>query len=438
MTDQSVYGDTASRPRARAVVREITPPAEVRRVPEARVNFLATLDKPLLLIVTILVAIGAGMVYSTTFDWSYQTRGSNTAFFVEQHLVNVAVAVAALVFFAIIDYRFWKRFAVLLLIGCIAALVAVWIFGDDTFGARRSLIAGRFQPGELAEFTIVVYMAAWLGSRSARPHSIAFGLIPFGLVVGIITGLLALQPDLSTAIIVGATGLVMYFLAGARILHLATVLIAGAIFGFVFVETQPYAQERITSYVDSLTDPTRASYHTQQAIIAFVKGGWLGRGLGQSEQKFGFLPAPHTDSIFAVIGEELGVVGASVVVMLFVAFVVRGFQIARRAVDPFGSLLTIGFTMWVAVQSMLNIAVMTAVVPASGLPLPFISYGGSSLLMLMTGVGLMLSVSRVAALRQSLPGRSKHGATYDWSRGNGRARVSRPERRRGAAQPEDA
>jgi cell division protein FtsW len=224
----------------------------------------------------------------------------------------------------------------------------------------------------------------------------------------------------------------MYFLAGARIWHLAAVVIAGAVLGFVFVETQPYAQERISSYVASLTDPTRASYHTQQAIIAFVNGGWLGRGLGKSEQKISSLPAPHTDSIFAVIGEELGVVGASVVVLLFIAFVVRGFQIARRAVDPFGSLLVIGFTVWVAVQSMLNIAVMTAVVPASGLPLPFISYGGSSLLMLMIGVGLTLSVSRVAALRQTVSSRSKHGATYDWSRGNGRTRLSRLDRRRGA------
>lgn len=435
MTDQPVYGDSQNRPRTRPTPREAMPPVEAAR-PEAKAGFLATLDKPMMIIVVILMVIGAGMIYSTTFDYSYQTRGSNIAFFMEQHVVNVVIGTVALIFFAVIDYRFWRRFAVLLLLICIAALVAVAVFGDDTFGARRSLIGGRFQPGELSEFTIVVYMAAWLGSKNARPHSIAFGLIPFGVIVGLIAGLLAIQPDLSTAIIAGATAVVMYFLAGARVWHLGAVVIAGIIFGVVFVETQPYAQERVTSYVASLTDPTRSSYHTQQAIIAFVQGGWLGKGLGQSDQKFGFLPAPHTDSIFAVIGEELGVVGASVVVLLFIAFVVRGFQIARRAVDPFGALLVIGFTVWVAVQSMLNIAVMTAVVPASGLPLPFISYGGSSLLVLMIGVGLTLSVSRVSSLRQTVSSRSKHGATYDWSRGNGRTRLSRLDRRRGSEHTE--
>jgi cell division protein FtsW len=308
-------------------------------------------------------------------------------------------------------------------------LVAVLIFGDDTFGARRSLIGGRFQPGELAEFTIVVYLAAWLGAKNARVQSIAFGLIPFGIIVGLVAGLVALQPDLSSSAIIGLTAVIMYFLAGARIWHLATALIIASVLAFGFIQTQPYAQERLASYQASLLDPTQANYHTQQAIIAFVNGGWFGVGLGQGEQKFGFLPAPHTDSIFAVIGEELGVVGASIVVLLFIAFVIRGFQIARRAVDSFGALLVIGFTLWVAIQALLNIAVMTAVIPSSGLPLPFISYGGSALLVLMSSVGLMLSVSRVATLRENQPNRRTHGAYHDSGWGNRRARLSRVSRR---------
>jgi cell division protein FtsW len=400
-----------------------------RSVSQKRASIWSTLDKPLLIIVAILLTIGAGMVFSTTFDWSLQSRGSNTAIFLQDHMRNVVMGAVGLIIFAVIDYRFWKRFAPFLLLVTVGALVAVLIFGDDTFGARRSLIGGRFQPGELAEFTIVVYLAAWLGAKNARVQSIAFGLIPFGIIVGLVAGLVALQPDLSSSAIIGLTAVIMYFLAGARIWHLATALIIASVLAFGFIQTQPYAQERLASYQASLLDPTQANYHTQQAIIAFVNGGWFGVGLGQGEQKFGFLPAPHTDSIFAVIGEELGVVGASIVVLLFIAFVIRGFQIARRAVDSFGALLVIGFTLWVAIQALLNIAVMTAVIPSSGLPLPFISYGGSALLVLMSSVGLMLSVSRVATLRENQPNRRTHGAYHDSGWGNRRARLSRVSRR---------
>jgi len=407
------------------VPRFVDETPKTTRQQKQTINFWATLDKPLLIIVGLLLAIGAGMVFSTTFDWSLQSRGTNTAIFVQDHLRNLGLGLGALILFSTVDYRFWKRFAPLLMIVTVSALVAVLIFGDDTFGARRSLIGGRFQPGELAEFTMVVYMAAWLGARNTRIQSIPFGLIPFGILVGLVAGLVALQPDLSSSAIIALTAVMMYFLSGARIWHLVVAMLVASVFAFGFVQTQPYAQDRLASYQASLVDPTQANYHTQQAIIAFVNGGWFGVGLGQGEQKFGFLPAPHTDSIFAVIGEELGVLGASFVVILFVAFVIRGFQIARRAVDSFGSLLVIGFTLWVAIQALLNVAVMTAVIPSSGVPLPFISYGGSALLVLLTSVGLMLNVSRIATIRENLPTRRNNDANYDRGWGNRRARLSR-------------
>lgn len=431
MADQPI-DQTYRSSRARTMPQ--TPPEEIRTT-DRRQSYLATLDKPLLVIVGLLVIIGSGMVFSTTFDWSLQERGSNIAIFLQDHMRNVLFGVIGMTFFALVDYRFWKRFAVWLLIGTVGALVAVLIFGDDTFGARRSLIAGRFQPGELAEFTTVVYMSAWLGAKNTRIRSIPFGLIPFGILVATLSGLVALQPDLSSAVIIGTTAVFMYFLAGARVWHLAVAFVVAIIMAWVLVQSLPYAQARFDSFVESVVDPTKANYHTQQAIIAFVNGGWFGRGLGQGEQKFGFLPAPHTDSIFAVIGEELGVVGASFVVLLFVAFVIRGFTIARNAVDPFGSLLSTGFTLWVAIQALLNIAVMTAVIPSSGLPLPFISYGGSALLVLMIGVGMMLSVSRVSTLREASSQRRKDSAYYDRGWGNGRPRVSRTGRRGGIDQP---
>jgi len=436
MTDQPVspsYEKPVTRP-VRSVPRQAAQPTEAVQPQAQRVSLWASLDKPLLVIVGIMISIGMMMIYSTTFDWSYQTRGTATAIFLQDHMRNVVIALIAMVFFAVIDYRFWKRLSVWLLLGTIGALIAVLLFGDDTFGARRSLIGGRFQPSELAEFTVVVYMAAWLGARNTRIKSFIFGLIPFGMLVGIIAGLIALQPDLSSAAVIVLIAASMFFLSGARIPHLLLAGISAISAAILFVQTQPYAQSRVASYSAALLDPTQANYHTQQAIIAFLNGGWFGVGLGQSQQKFGFLPAPHTDSVFAVIGEELGVLGASLVVVLFIAFVIRGFQIASKAIDPFGSLLAVGFTLWVAIQALLNIAVMTALIPSSGLPLPFISYGGSALLVLMVGVGMMLSVSRIAFTRQNTSNRRKSGANHDRGWGDRRTRLSRTRSRRGTAQ----
>lgn len=390
-----------------------------------RRRLLATLDKPMVAVVILLLAIGSLMVFSSTWDWSNKTYGSATGFFVEEHLRNVILAALALVFFAAIDYRFWKRFAFWLLIGTIVLLVAVRAFGEVRFGAQRSFAGGRFQPGELAEFATVLYMAAWLSSKNTRVGSLMFGLAPFLLVVGTLSGLILSQPDLSSAAIVALTAGVMFFVGGANVLQLAAVGGIAATVSLIVIETRPYAQRRIADFVAGFNDVTLSDYHTLQAITAFLRGGWIGVGIGHSEQKFGALPAPHTDSIFAIIGEELGVLGAALVVALYVAFAIRGFQIARRAKDNFGSLLCVGFTSWVIIQALLNIAVMTGAVPSTGVPLPFISFGGSSLMVVMIGVGLMLSVHRVATRRQSTAERRSDIASFDRSWRHRRARLSR-------------
>ena len=300
-----------------------------------------------------------------------------------------------------------------LLIFTIIALVAVLEFGEEVFGARRSFLGGRFQPGELAEFAVVLYLAAWLGSSRTRVSSVLYGLLPFALVVSAIAYLIVEQPDLSSAAIVAMTALVIYFVAGANIFHLAGIgALSGAV-GMLLVNLYPYALRRIDNFLAGLGDVTLAEYQTLQAITAFLRGGWFGVGVGQSQQKFGALPAPHTDSIFAVIGEELGVLGAAVVVALYICFAIRGFQLARRAKDNFGALICVGFTSWVIIQALLNIAVMTGAVPSTGVPLPFISFGGSSLTVVMVGVGLMLSVQRVASRRVSVTERRNERAHRD-------------------------
>ena len=388
-------------------------------------RILATLDKPMVAVVVLLLAIGSLMVFSSTWDWSNKTYGSATGFFVEEHLRNVVLAVLALVIFAAIDYRFWKRFAFWLLLFTIVLLVAVRLFGEVRFGAQRSFSGGRFQPGELAEFATVLYMAAWLGSKNTRVDSFFFGLLPFLIVVGTLSGLIVSQPDLSSAAIVALTAGVMYFVAGANLFQMGAMGGLAGLVSIIVIESRPYAQQRIADFLAGFSDVTLSDYHTLQAITAFLRGGWIGVGIGHSEQKFGALPAPHTDSIFAIIGEELGVFGAAVVVALYIAFAIRGYQFARRAKDNFGSLLCVGFTSWVIIQALLNIAVMTGAVPSTGVPLPFISFGGSSLLVVMIGVGLMLSVHRVATRRKATSERRSDIASFDRSWRNRRARLSR-------------
>ncbi len=419
------------------IIKQTDRPAEVARPVERRRSFISTIDLPLLVLLGLLLAVGTLMIYSTTFDWSYQQFGSDT-YILMQHIRNLAIGSTFFVLLTLINYRVWKKFVILLLLLTIASLIAVLAFSDLTFGARRAFLSGSYQPGELAELTVVIYMAAWLSSKNTKVASVTQGLIPFAILIAVIGGLVALQPDLSTTVTIFIVGGVMYFLAGANILHLGGVMGAMAVGGYLVADRLNYAQGRFGSFIAGLTDVTKTNYQAQQAIIAFLNGGWTGVGLGQGLQKFGALPTPHTDSIFAVIGEELGFIGAMFVIALYVFFVIRGLQIARRAHDPFGALLASGVTLWIITKAIMNIAVMTNLIPTTGVALPFISYGGSSLITVMAGAGLLFSVARVTALENSPEGRNTRahddrGWGNRWSRlsGNsGRRSTDRSSARR--------
>ncbi|MCC6612249.1 MAG: cell division protein FtsW [Anaerolineae bacterium] len=393
-----------------------------RAAEQQRRGLLAYVDPYLAAIVVVLLAIGGMMVYSTTFDWGYQDFGNPAALFFNQFrwiLLGIGVSIV----FMLIDYHIWRRLSVPLILFSIATLVAVWAFSDERFGARRAFLNGSYQPSELAELTIVIYMAAWLSAKNARLGSLTRGLLPFAVIVGAVAFLVILQPDLSAALMVVTVAGLMYIIAGANLWHLFAILalLVCAVIGADQVGLLPdYAQERIVDFSAGLTDVTQTSYQTQQAIIAFMNGGWFGRGLGNGLQKYGPLPAPHTDSIFATIGEELGVIGAGVVIALYLAFVLRGLYISRRAPDSFGTLLAAGVALWVGLKALLNISVNLNLLPQTGSPLPFISYGGSSLLSLMVGVGLLLSVVRVTAKQAANPKRKNASANLDrgwWNRG---------------------
>jgi cell division protein FtsW len=393
-------------------------------------RIFAGVDVYLVIVIGVLLSISLMMVYSTTFDWGYQ-QFDNRAYFLIRHAQTMVIGLISMLIFSFIDYRIIRRFAFPMLLIVIGALTAVLLFGDDAFGARRGLIGGRFQPGEAAQLVTVIYMAAWLSAKRTKIRSITYGLIPFAMLVGIIGGLVLLQPDLSTTAIIFVTAGAMFFLAGANIVHLMVAASGIIVAGALMIQQLSYAQERIASYFSGIADLTQTNYHVQQAVLAFIKGGWTGVGLGAGRQKFGYLPAPHTDSIFASIGEELGVIGALFVLIMYAIFVYRGFRIAQRSHDAFGSLLAVGVTIWLVSQALLNIAVMTAVLPSTGVPLPLVSYGGSSMTALLTGVGMMMSVSRVSARLKHSSERRNSRATHDRSRRDGGPRVSRPRRRGG-------
>ncbi|PJF44181.1 MAG: hypothetical protein CUN55_05365 [Phototrophicales bacterium] len=355
-------------------------------------------DTYLLAVVGLLCAIGLLMVYSASIDASFLATEdrSTTYFFRRQLFPNLFVGIIALYIFARIDYRVWRRLSILFMFAIMASLVLVLGVGDDRLEARRALISGSYQPGEAAKLVVVMYMAAWLASKRHRIRDVTYGILPFSIMIGTVSILIILQPDISTAASILATALTMFFLAGASWAQISMVTIGGFAASY-FIATQfDYARNRIEGHLAAIENLTLANNHVQAAIVAFLDGGLFGVGLGEGRQKY-VIPFPHTDSVFAVIGEELGLIGCSVVIALYIAFVYRGFTVARKAPDAYGALLAAGVTIWLVYDALLNIAVMVALVPPTGVALPFISFGGSSLVSALAGVGLILSVSRVAS-----------------------------------------
>ncbi len=374
------------------------PELDPKRVEQRRKLFVPSFDLYLLVVVAALCAFGLLMVYSASIDASFlATEDQTTTYFFGRQLRNFGVGLVIMYVLARLDYRIWRRLSVPMMIAIMFSLVIVLQFGDRRLEAQRALFRGSFQPGEAAKLVIVIYMAAWLSSKKEKIRNITYGLLPFSIMVGVVTFLVVLQPDLSTAASIVLTALTMFFLAGASWTQIG-LLAGGAAFSVWTIATQlPYAQSRIDSHLKAINDLSQANDHVQAAIVAFINGGLFGVGLGEGRQKFGALPFPHTDSVFAVIGEELGLFGTFLVIALYIMMVYRGFKVANDARDSFGSLLAAGIILWLVYDALLNIAVMTAVIPPTGVPLPFISFGGSSLVAAMAGIGLVLSVSRVSS-----------------------------------------
>jgi len=393
------------------------------------------MDILLLVAVGGLLAFGLMMVYSSTFDWSYRQYGDPSTIFWRQ-VQWLGVGLVALFITSRMKYQWWKTLIVPVMGLTLIALLGVLLIGTTTFNAQRSFFQGSVQPSELAKLVTIIYLAVWLASKGDKIREMSYGIIPFALIVGVVTGLILLQPDLSAAATVVIVSTLMFFIAGADILQMVLVAGVGSAAAWAVVQASETGRARLTDYLAGVQDITQASWHVQQAAIAFVNGGIFGRGLGESRQKFGFLPTPHTDSIFAIIGEELGLVGCLFVIALFVALVWRGFKIASVAREPLGALLSAGIISWVAIEALINIAVMVGAMPFAGNALPFISYGGSNLVVSLIGMGTLLNISRVeqeeSLQRKTRPaptytarGLAKPNAAFNFSRRDRRGRLSR-------------
>lgn len=350
-------------------------------------------DRWIVLTVVVLSLFGILMVYDSSVAIAIRDFG-NQYYYAREQVKWLIAGMVIMFAFSFIDYHWWQKIALPILLGTMVLLLAVFLpgIGIRALGAHRWINFGFFvlQPAELTKFSLVVYLSAWF-SRHEKGR-----LLSFLILMAMVVGLVLVEPDLGTSIIIVAIALILYFSSGAPLIHFGILLPALTVALIGLAVVSPYRMARLTTFLRPNEDIQGASYHIHQALLAIGSGGWFGVGVGQSRQKYEYLPEANTDSIFAIIGEELGFVGGLAVVLAFVFLIWRGFRIAKRAPDHFGTMLALGVTVWIAAQTVINLSAMVALMPLTGVPLPFISYGGSSLIIILAAVGILMNVSRKA------------------------------------------
>ncbi|HZD79890.1 MAG TPA: putative lipid II flippase FtsW [Actinomycetota bacterium] len=359
----------------------------------------------MLLLSVTLVAVGLIMVYSASAVMA-QSRGLVPHYFLLRQMSGALAGMVALVVAAQVDYRRLRTLAWPLLAVVVGMLIAMVLPGmehlaPEANGARRWLMIGPvgIQPSELAKLVLIIWTAALVVKKQDRLRSLSKGLAPFLLIWGLVVALILAQPDLSTAALALLLAGLVAYAGGARPAHFVALGLLATPFLWSQVTRVAYRMERITAFLDPRADVSDLGYQINQSLIALGSGGVLGRGFGRGQQKFGFLPEPHNDFILAMIGEEWGFLGVAVLTLLFTVFALVGYRIARNAADLFGFLLAVGITNLVVVQAFLHMAVNLALVPPTGITLPFISYGRSSLIVTLAGVGMLMSIARISERR---------------------------------------
>jgi cell division protein FtsW len=327
------------------------------------------------------------------------------------------------------DYHRWRAMVLVAMAFTIILLVSVLLLSEIRFNAKRAFFDGSVQPSELAKLVSIIYLAVWLFSKRQNLQDIQLGLIPLGMILGIVGGLIYLQPDLSAAGTVLLLGGLLFFLAGGDLKQITLLLIAALLMGWLVVRISPTGAERVADFLNGIKDPTQASYHVRRSFEAIVNGGIFGTGIGSGKTKLLGLPVPPTDSIFAVVAEELGLIGSVILIGLYTSVVWRGMVIARRAPDMLGTLLASGLALWIGLEALINMAVMVGLMPFAGNALPFISAGGSNLVVSLGAIGILLNISRQSGMtvEEGNDWRS-FGAVVDLRWRNRRRRVSRARR----------
>lgn len=368
----------------------------------------------LLGVTVVLVFFGLAMIASVSVFKSYQLTQTNSLYLWKSS-INIVLGFVVMCITSILPYRLWEKWSRVLYIGSILLLMMLFLpgFGEEFGSAQSWLNVGTrsFQPSEMLKLTFIMYLSVWLQKREQFIATFQEGFIPFGILLLISTFLVAIQPDLGSFLVLASIGATMFFIAGGNIFHLALGAGGAALLGLPIILQKEYIRNRFFAFLfpDDPTIRETIGFQIKQALIAIGSGGFFGVGYGKSIQKFGYLPEVQADMIFSAMAEELGFMRLMIVLALYTALVYRGYRIARLAPDRFGFLLATGITTWVAVQTALNIAVNLGIFPLTGLTLPFISYGGSSLITLLGAVGILLNISAtstpIAAAARKTPRR---------------------------------
>jgi cell division protein FtsW len=365
------------------------------------------MDYSLLATVMVLLVFGMFTLSSASSVIAHENFGSYTYYFFRQLMFGVAPGLLGLYLGTKIHYSKWQTFAPLLVIVGILLLLAVFIPGVG-FGVADSkmwidLKYFLFQPSELMKLVVIIYLASWYDRRGERAEDLYYGFLPSLVIVGIIAGLIMLQPDFGTMIVLALIAATMFYIGGARLKYLLSVAGVGAVMVWLLIKAAPHRINRIMVFFNPDIDTRGISYQINQALLAIGSGGVWGYGFGQSRQKFNYLPEAIGDSIFAIMSEEMGFVRVVIVLLLFLFFAFRGFKIARNAPDVFSKLVAAGITSWIIIQALINIGGITAIIPLTGVPLPFISYGSTAMVVSLLGVGILLNISKFTVKHEPEP-----------------------------------
>lgn len=357
-----------------------------------------TIDRPLLYATLALFIGGLLILTSASMVLSYKSFGSVTGYALRQLAYGGGLGLAAMLVFSRVHYRTWRRVALPLLLVSFGLMAFLFVpqLGFTAGGATRWLRLGpiSFQPSEILKLSFIIYLASWLDARRREVASVSYGMIPFLLMLSVVGVFLVMQPDIGTLFVIAVTAGLMYFLGGGKVSQVTTIVLFGVAGFYLLARLAPYRIARLLVFLNPWVEPQGAGYQITQAFIAIGSGGFAGLGFGRGLQKYQYLPEPMGDSIFAIFSEEMGFLGAAGLIALFFLLFWRGMKIAKAAPDVFGRLLASGIAIGIMAQAFVNMAAISGLLPLTGIPLPFVSYGGTSLAVTLASVGILMNISK--------------------------------------------